>query len=159
VNAILSASTLEELEKLRATLDGCQKAFKSIESIMSDKGGSEAAPDFTALLPIIARTTITVASHIQSRAPAETAGGSDGAAQGEGGAAIGRGPIRSRDDAVRALDAIAAFFRSSEPSSPVPLFVERAKRLVAKDFLAVLEDIAPDAVSQVKVVGGVRDSE
>jgi type VI secretion system protein ImpA len=41
----------------------------------------------------------------------------------------------------------------------VPLFIERAKRLVAKDFLSVLEDIAPDALAQAKSVGGVRDNQ
>jgi hypothetical protein len=37
------------------------------------------------------------------------------------------------------------------------LFLERAKRLVAKDFLEVLADIAPDAVSTARSAGGLRD--
>ncbi len=53
------------------------------------------------------------------------------------------GAIRSRQDAIRALDAVADFFRQHEPSSPIPLIVDRAKRLVSKDFLEVLDDIAP----------------
>jgi type VI secretion system protein ImpA len=60
---------------------------------------------------------------------------------------------------VRALDAVATFFKNNEPASPVPLFIERAKRLVGKDFLSVLEDIVPDALAQAKSAGGVRDSE
>ena len=60
-----------------------------------------------------------------------------------GGSRAGR--FSSRQDAIRALDAVADFFRRNEPSSPIPLFVERAKRLVSKDFLEVLADIAPDA--------------
>ena len=60
-------------------------------------------------------------------------------------------------DAVRALDAVAEYFRRSEPSSPIPLFVERAKRLVAKDFLEVLADIAPDALSVARSAGGLKD--
>src|SRR5690242_21313615 len=40
-------------------------------------------------------------------------------------------------------------FRSaSEPSSPIPLLLERAKRLVAKDFLEVLAELAPDALGR-----------
>jgi len=100
---------------------------------------------------------VAIAAHIQSRAPVETpenSGGAPGADQ-----PVGRGGIRSRDDAIRALDAVASFFRTSEPSSPVPMFIERAKRLVAKDFLSVLKDIAPDALAQAKAVGGVRDNE
>jgi type VI secretion system protein ImpA len=69
------------------------------------------------------------------------------------------GVIRSRDDAIRALDRVADFFRKSEPSSPIPLFLERAKRLVAKDFLEVLADVAPDALAQARLVGGVKQSD
>jgi type VI secretion system protein ImpA len=69
------------------------------------------------------------------------------------------GAIGSRQDAVAALDAVAEFFRRTEPSSPIPLFLARAKRLVSKDFLEVLADIAPDAVAQARVAGGLRDSE
>jgi len=65
----------------------------------------------------------------------------------------------SRQDAIRALDAAAEFFRRNEPSSPIPMFLERAKRLVSKDFLEVLADIAPDAVAQARVAGGLRDGE
>ena len=158
VNAMLSATSLEELERVRSLLERCQGSLKAIENTMSERGGgSEATPDFSPLAPLVAWSLGVISAHIQSRAPVAAAED----AQGGGGteAAVGKGPIRSRDDAIRALDAVAAFFRTSEPSSPVPLFIERAKRLVAKDFLSVLEDIAPDALAQAKAVGGVRDSE
>jgi type VI secretion system protein ImpA len=67
------------------------------------------------------------------------------------------GAIKSRQDAIRALDAAAEFFRLNEPSSPIPLFLERAKRLVSKDFLEVLADVAPDALPQARSAGGLRD--
>ena len=60
---------------------------------------------------------------------------------------------------IRALDAVAEFFRKSEPSSPIPLFVERAKRLVSKNFLEVLADVAPDALPQARSAGGLREDE
>ena len=69
------------------------------------------------------------------------------------------GAIKSRQDAIRALDAVADFFRQTEPSSPIPLFLERAKRLVSKDFLEVLADIAPDAVAQARAAGGLKQGE
>jgi hypothetical protein len=39
------------------------------------------------------------------------------------------------------------------------LFVERAKRLVAKDFLEVLADIAPDALVVARSAGGLKPEE
>ncbi len=82
-----------------------------------------------------------------------------GEAPANSGASQSVGAIRSRQDAIRALDAVSAYFRQNEPSSPVPLFLERAKRLVAKDFLAILADVAPEAITQAKLAGGIRDSE
>jgi type VI secretion system protein ImpA len=67
--------------------------------------------------------------------------------------------IKSRQDAIRALDAVSAYFRSHEPSSPVPMFLERAKRLVSKSFMEVLADIAPDSLSQAKLIGGIKNDE
>jgi type VI secretion system protein ImpA len=69
------------------------------------------------------------------------------------------GEIRSRDDAVRAIDHISEYFRKNEPSSPVPLLLQRAKRLVAKDFMEILRDLTPDGVSQAEAIGGVRNED
>jgi type VI secretion system protein ImpA len=68
------------------------------------------------------------------------------------------GAIASREDATRALDAVAAFFRQQEPSSPIPLLLDRARRLVARDFLEVLADIAPEALAQARAAGGLTRS-
>ena len=68
------------------------------------------------------------------------------------------GAIASREDAIRALEAVATFFRSNEPSSPIPFLVERAKRLISRDFFEVLADITPDAVSSAKSAVGLRES-
>lgn len=62
--------------------------------------------------------------------------------------------IRSRQEAVQTLNAVANYFRSNEPNSPVPLLLERAVRWISMDFLAVLADIAPDALEQARRVTG-----
>lgn len=83
----------------------------------------------------------------------------DGSATSGNGAAapVVAGAIRTRDDAIRALDAVATFFRQTEPSSPVPLLLDRAKRLVSKTFLEVLADIAPGALGEARTVSGVKE--
>ena len=70
---------------------------------------------------------------------------------------LASGPIRTRQDAIRAIDAVTTFFKETEPSSPVPLLLDRAKRLVSKSFLEVLADIAPGALGEARVASGVRD--
>jgi type VI secretion system protein ImpA len=83
----------------------------------------------------------------------------DAAANGGAGAVAAVGAIKSRQDAIRALETVAEFFRRNEPSSPIPLIVDRAKRLVSKDFLEVLEDIAPEALGTARAAGGIRDAQ
>lgn len=79
----------------------------------------------------------------------ETRGGS---AIVEGGSTEGGGSgpdlsfrVASRADTVALLQQVASFFRVAEPSSPVPLLLERAWTMVDRDFLAILRDILPNA--------------
>jgi type VI secretion system protein ImpA len=37
--------------------------------------------------------------------------------------------------------------------------LQRAKRLVAKDFMEILRDLTPDGVSQAEAIGGVRNED
>ncbi|MBE0617668.1 MAG: hypothetical protein IH608_07060 [Proteobacteria bacterium] len=62
--------------------------------------------------------------------------------------------MRSREDVVHLLDKVCDYFRRNEPSSPVPLLLERAKRLVSKSFLEIVRDLAPDGVAQVELIRG-----
>ena len=160
VSAAFQAATLEELTAVRGEIQGALAAVKSIDAKMRGEAGIEAAPTFDELLSQMVKMERILTEQIAPRSAEGAAdGGSDEAAAGGAGQMIGVGGIKSRQDAIRALDAVAGFFRQNEPSSPVPLFIERAKRLVAKDFLEVLADIAPDALDQAKAAGGVRNTE
>ena len=64
------------------------------------------------------------------------------------------GKITNRTDVLRALDEICAYYRRSEPSSPVPLLLGRARRLVDLDFYSIIKDLAPDGEAQVLNISG-----
>jgi len=158
LTATLNGADAEQLGSMEACLGAAVAGLGQVSSAMRDANGIEAAPDFDPLLLPLEQMRRTLADELAARAAAAAPAGEDAAPGAEaGGAVIGVGSIRSRDDAIRALDAVANFFRKNEPSSPVPMFVERAKRLVALDFLAVLADIAPDGLDQARRMGGVRD--
>jgi type VI secretion system protein ImpA len=160
INAAFAAAPLEDLARMQQSAAGGLSALQRIESLMRDGGGPGAAPSFEALSSQLAR--IDRILRVQLAAHPNGTGadaGEPAAAAAAGGAPVMTGAIRSRADAIRALDAVADFFRQSEPSSPIPLFLERAKRLVSKDFLEVLADIAPDALAQARAAGGLRDGE
>jgi type VI secretion system protein ImpA len=49
----------------------------------------------------------------------------------------------NRGQALILLGQIAGFFRTSEPSSPIPFLTDRARELAQRDFLSLLHDILP----------------
>ncbi len=68
--------------------------------------------------------------------------------------------INSREDVIAALDKIVVYYQKQEPASPVPLLLQRAKRLVAANFIELLRDLAPDALVQVeKITGTTADND
>jgi type VI secretion system protein ImpA len=126
---------------------------------MRSEGGPDVAPDFAPLSTQFAKLNRFLREQVESRTGATAAAGAPGDGSAAAGAAFAVGGIASRQDAIRALDAVAEYFRRNEPSSPIPLFVDRAKRLVAKDFLEVLADIAPDALAVARSAGGLKDEQ
>ena len=70
------------------------------------------------------------------------------------------GEIRSRDDVIRTIDRLCAYYQHSDIGSPVPLLLQRARRMVSKSFVDILADLAPEGLDQATNVLGVeRESE
>ena len=158
IAAAFAEMPVEELTALEQSVGNGIAALNTIDGKMRSEGGPEAAPDFDALSGHLVRMKRVLRGHLDARAGVETEAlvTGEGAGASTGGAYAG-GAIRSRQDAIRALDAVADFFRRNEPSSPIPLLVDRAKRLVSKDFLEVLADIAPDALHTARAAGGIKE--
>jgi type VI secretion system protein ImpA len=162
VNAAFASMPLDELTQLHQSVVSAVASLKRIEAKTLEGGSSEAAPTFDPLTALLGRMSHALRGQLALR-PGSVGAAAPGLADGAGDPASGAvslsGSVKSRQDAVRALDAVADFFRRTEPSSPIPLFLERAKRLVSKDFLEVLADIAPEAVAQARAAGGLKPGE
>jgi type VI secretion system protein ImpA len=52
--------------------------------------------------------------------------------------------IADKTAASAALQRIEGYYARSEPSSPIPFLCERARKLMASDFLTILREILPD---------------
>jgi type VI secretion system protein ImpA len=131
-----------DLESLTKLLSDIQRALKRFEPI----AGQE---------PVEATESGT---EVEAEADAGATGGSSQAAAGGA-----RRPIMSirsitnlsgRDDALYLMELVASYFRASEPSSPVPLLIDRARRLANMDFIDILRDLAPDGIGQAQIVAG-----
>lgn len=63
--------------------------------------------------------------------------------------------IESRADAIRAIELVCAYLERTEPSNPAQLLLRRAVRMIDRNFLQLVRDLAPDAVSDVARIMGV----
>ena len=70
------------------------------------------------------------------------------------GAPAANGYIVTRDDVIRMLDQLCAYYDRHEPSSPVPLLLKRAKKLVPMTFVEVIQDMMPDVMATVDKLRG-----
>ena len=161
VRSAFASMPLVELRDLHDSVAGAVASLKRIDAKMRDSAGSEATPSFDALTAQLAKMSQALRAQLASHPEGTGAPGEVDAAAPEsvaGGPSIS-GVVKSRQDVVRVLDAAADFFRRTEPSSPIPLLLARAKRLVSADFLEVLAEIAPDGVAQARAAGGLKDGE
>ena len=160
INAAFISLPLEELTAFQENVSAALSALRQIDVAMGTQAGPDAVPALDQLTVAVGRIDRVLRAQLSARvAPDGDAAASVDSASGGPSGTVAVGSIRSRDDAIRALDAVAEYFRRNEPSSPIPLFVGRAKRLVAKSFLEVLADVVPDAVPQVRAVGGIPEGE
>jgi type VI secretion system protein ImpA len=67
----------------------------------------------------------------------------------------GSGEVSRREDVIMMIERICGYYARVEPSSPVPLILQRAKRLVTMDFLQIVRDLADQGLPQVGTVAGI----
>lgn len=67
------------------------------------------------------------------------------------------GALATREDAIRLLESVCAFIERTEPTNPAPLLIRRARALMDKDFIAIMQDLAPDGLAQLRLIAGTRE--
>ncbi|MCF7993561.1 MAG: type VI secretion system protein TssA [Chromatiaceae bacterium] len=169
IEAAMRAADLDDFNQIADAISQSIQGLEGLESRLMSLVGAAAAPDLSALSALMKRAQKEIAQGMALRPDADADSDSDRddaeTDYTDGGSAKttapsgGRhgGPISNRDDVKRALQEICAFYRQHEPSSPIPMLLERAERLISKDFREIIEDLAPDGLSAVDVLRGVQD--
>lgn len=168
------------LDELRDTAEAVKQSLASstaIEAYITDQVGTANAPNLSDLTDMLRSLARLLKDRLTNRgvsdappAEAEPEAELDAAPPEHNGAATGApavaeraaparltGEITSREDVIRAIDKICDYYKRYEPSSPVPLFLNRAKRLASKSFLEILRDMTPEALNQALAIGGIAD--
>ncbi|OPG71928.1 type VI secretion protein ImpA [Pseudomonas ogarae] len=160
----------EQLEITRAALLEARSAAEAIEQQVSDQVGSAQGVDLGPLkqplkmaLQILGQfapqsgdSALSDPVSDDSAAPTEYA--SVPSTPRNTSTSTVSGEINNRDDVLRSLDRILAYYTRHEPSSPLPVLLNRAKNLVHADFAAIVRNLIPDGMSQFENLRG-PDSE
>lgn len=137
------------------------RLVQQLDSFVGEKVGIENGPDLSALSSLLKEMRYVFDQY------AETGAGEEGELSGDEDAAAGEsasgsssrksaavGGVNSRQDVLKTLDLICKYYRENEPSSPVPILLERAKKLVTADFMQIVQNLLPDGMSQLEQIKG-----
>jgi len=160
---------LEEVEQQAALARELKETIDAICAVGAEKLASGFYLDMSTLLAEVNKLCKFFNNFLQT-----TSGGEDAAEEREEGEAdvssssggtrggavnIANYKPANRADALLLLRKAAEFFQRQEPNSPIPLLVNRALRISEMNFIDLLEDMVPDALSQGRTVLGIKDSE
>ncbi|MGB0129071.1 MAG: type VI secretion system protein TssA [Rhodocyclaceae bacterium] len=158
IESMLRAIAAEDSSQIDVVREA-EQAVRSLYAFLSEKVGADRATDLRPLAGLLSPLTqlcdrvlgSTSATSADAAEEAATPGGAPGTV-----ALQVIGDVRSRDDALRLLDKVCDYLERNEPANPAPLLIKRAKRLMTMNFLDILEDMAPDSVSNVQMIAGIK---
>ncbi len=161
INAAFADTATEDLQASQTLLEESLADLVALDAALAEKVGGGVGPDFTSLNEVLNELKNVMQDQLAKRgigeAPPsdESAGVSDSGAANSAprGAGIS-GEVSSRADVIRMLDKICEYYDRYEPASPVPIFMNRAKRLVTMSFVDLMRDLAPEAMSKIEVFTG-----
>jgi len=160
-NAMAAAYKDTDPDTLQGIFDAVSTAHSdvvAINAIFDDKIPGE-GPDLNPLIKSLKTAEGLIGEHlgIETEGDEETEDPAAESASEGGGVkkAAAPGEINSQSDVAHSLKKIIQYYEKHEPSSPLPMILERALRLVGADFMTIINDVAPAGVDNVNLVGGI----
>jgi type VI secretion system protein ImpA len=168
-------AAVEENAALRAFPQRAVDELEKITGLMNERVGYAAAPDLgtlnrllsglAGLMPADGSAASGEASYDEAAGNGDDASSSaDAPASAAAPRRVARsaglaGSVDSREDALRAIDMVCAYLDRTEPTNPAQFFLRRARKLVDKNFLELVRELAPESLDQVARVMGVSAEE
>ncbi|WP_207478254.1 type VI secretion system protein TssA [Arenibaculum pallidiluteum] len=154
IEGAFGATDRELLSGTSEALGDCLGGIGRLEASLRAQIAPEAMLRLDALKDLLGQ----VRAVIDAYRPMPSVGADEAAEEVSPVATGGSGEISSRADVIGQLERICVWYRANEPSSPVPMLLERTKRLVAKDFLSLLVELAPEGAEQFRHLAGISDA-
>jgi type VI secretion system protein ImpA len=156
IDAAFQDTATDELEVISQATEEALEHLAGITTAFSTSAAQGQSPDLGGFQAVLGSIHKCVQEYLAKRGlggdvPAAAA---DGAEAQKGRVSL-TGDISSPKEALLAIEKVCQYFDRNEPSSPVPLLLRRAQKLVSKNFLEVVQDVCPDALSQIQMLGGI----
>ncbi len=147
-------------DALRNLLEACQCALKRILGEMALHIEADRLPQLAEFFALLGHALSCLPEPAMEQAlssvPQSALFDSVASAQLGGSPAIIQSGIHSRAQALAAIDQVCAYLESAEPTNPAQLLLRRARRLIDKNFMQLMKDLAPDALAEVAKIMGVN---
>lgn len=164
IEAAFTDSELDQLQNRSEHINICIGMLEKIENNVTKEVGVVNAPNLIEVSKILKETLSVLSEYIVIKGGDSVAGDltDDNGEEFSVNATVkqaGVGSINSSQDVTKALEKIISYYMKNEPSSPVPMLLERAKGLVNMDFMSIIKNIASDSEAQVKNIRGPVEGE
>ena len=156
---------LEQLQQTFLAINTSLDDLNQLEALVTDYVGVSDAPSFADLRVFLKESKSFLSAALEKRGVGDEVIEEEDViegASGETSVAAQKsisGAINNNQDVTKTLNLVCEYYRKNEPSSPVPMLIERAIRLVGKSFMAALKDIAPGGIDEAKIISGHQNDE
>ncbi len=164
IEAAFIDSELEQLQQTSQCVILSVEMLDAIESNVTQYVGVGYGPNLSGVIKVLKEISSILSEYIVIKGGDSLGEGmQEGGENTEGNVGVssnstvkvqGVGNISSSQDVTKALEKIIEYYAKNEPSSPVPLLLERAKGLVNMDFMSIIKNIASEGETQVKNIRG-----
>ena len=178
IKGIFKEINLTEVQLLYTSLAYSLKSLQSINQSFIDKAGYEYTVNFERTTEVLQQLVVTLekytdvtlseqgdkAEEMSSAAEAKTDWQDDTKQNQrvrEMNTSLSETPssIESRADVEKCLRLINDYYAQYEPSSPIPVLVNRALKLVNKDFMQIMQNLYPSALPALRELAGIDEDE
>lgn len=170
IDASFIGCDLDELAAMHESVGAARTAARSLEQLFAEHSTpavlrlSELIAQLDAidgqLSPRLRARRAALASHGANDEPQPTAAEESAPAARSALRAGGpRNSVQDREDALRDLERICAYWEEHEPASPVPMLLRRAQRLAGMSFIELVRELAPSGISEIETLRGPNPAE
>lgn len=169
IQAAFQDTDIDTLQAKFQSIEHALTQVQAIDQLTLDKVGSEYSSDLSALSSLLDHIYRDINDAIQQH-PGTALIHNETALNGnvtsedtdhntaQTAAPVPQTGIHSREEVARSISLICNYFDQYEPSSPIPFLLKRAHRLLAMDFIEIMQDLAPEGVKQAETICGPKDN-